>query len=1338
MKNIFFVLLSLLPLLLFSAQRKALSDSWRFQVAENAETPPHESAWSKPCKSHLWASPPTEKSWKQKIKTADNLWMMQEFEILPDQAKDRYLLDFEQINGNLIVFINGKRVGERPGPYGKIEITDFLCPGKNVLTLFNTRNYTGTTRTFQTDFLRWAARGPHAPGGPVPTDQCKLGVNHVFLERRRIPAAIADAWTETSWRKKEIAFHVELDASTAAENLVLTCKVLDASGKQVLQFEQKELALAARECRKFILRQKWVDPVPWELDGAYLYTAQLRLCDQTGKELDEMYFPFGFREIWTEGRQVFMNGHPSRWRIEWNHFGLTRESVSFFHLLGRNVIYQQPNAGSWWRSWGDVPHFSREWLNMTDQNGIGVLLPVPSCSNLRGEFLSNRALVRQYREETAEFIRRYRRHPSVLAWCTSMNAFCPADGIAPSGIGIRHRYDLPMENVLNQSFRIVKELDSTRLVYGHAEGNLGDLASGNVYPIFAPVQEVADWPAHWARHGNMPYWASEYAAIYDGSYFKGKTFLLTEYAAVNLGPEAYRRETMRQLENTIDIGLRSSLHGQIMAEVVPYAPLYWDVQEPYITATDRAWRTWGVTAWHYFNFFVGYGNPPNPKRGIYNHWSRYADIKTPVKERPVWANRLFDLHSRWMQPLLVYLAGSPVHTDRTHSFRSGEIIRKQIAAIFDGPGERNLSAEWELRDASGKKIISGKTPLHLKAGDIRFHPIEFRAPEVHSRTEFILTLNVTGDHQEKIKDSFPLEIFPVETRKIQKTLIVFDPAGKSTPWLREMANHLLPFRSGMKFHSGDLLVIGREALKPGMKLPFSSEDLKNGLRVLLLEQRPETLEAMGFRVADTSARVVFFDRNPGVLADGLNNRDLCYWRGAANLFPEFKQPRNYENNIAPRSTNRHIVASAVMETPAVPGFEPLLSAEFDLAYTPLLRMNYGNGMLLISTLDFSGRENRDPAAMCLAFNLLRYAVSAKTEERITLTVRSGEKKEREAGQVLAEGGTVIYLALSEEELKQKNLKCERKEIRRSILSGNTPFARIFPENLLRWRDKLDVVAIHSPDAAGEGLFLLRKKGNGQECFLQLSPAMLEKRYSDAARQEAIQLSVIRLYQLLARTETFFGRGVSKETAIRVTTTKGASFRNLETWNLLGPFYTNGMSADQALAKQWPGETQALEGDLNPNHTYRTEDGRILDFRETVITDPDGRNNLRNALSCRRSNTIAYAVKVFHSETDRTAILRMGFDYFAAVYVNGKMILNVKKAHGRPKANRFKVNVPLKKGMNVIAVKLYAGSEGFAFWANLSEPGRSAEGADASYDPGVKELLYLPGIKTRNPYEFHYW
>ena len=59
---------------------------------------------------------------------------------------------------------------------------------------------------------------------------------------------------------------------------------------------------------------------------------------------------------------------------------------------------------------------------------------------------------------------------------------------------------------------------------------------------------------------------------------------------------------------------------------------------------------------------------------------------------------------------------------------------------------------------------------------------------------------------------------------------------------------------------------------------------------------------------------------------------------------------------------------------------------------------------------------------------------------------------------------------------------------------------------------------------------------------------------------------------------------------------------------------------------------------------------------------------------------------------------------------------------------------LKKGVNVIVVKLMCGSKGFGFWANLSEP----EGEGEVAEPAAKELLYDPNIKIRSPYEYHYW
>ena len=175
-------------------------------------------------------------------------------------------------------------------------------------------------------------------------------------------------------------------------------------------------------------------------------------------------------------------------------------------------------------------------------------------------------------------------------------------------------------------------------------------------------------------------------------------------------------------------------------------------------------------------------------------------------------------------------------------------------------------------------------------------------------------------------------------------------------------------------------------------------------------------------------------------------------------------------------------------------------------------------------------------------------------------------------------------------------------------------------------------------------------------------------------------------------------------------------------------------AAKALAKEYPGQKAALAGDTNPNITYPTGDGRTLDFRTTVSAGPDGFVDLGRILKPAGLDAVAFAVKEIESPVERRAMLRFGADYFFRIYVNGKPVYEQSTNHSSPKPNQFKVRVKLKKGVNVIVVKLMCGSKGFGFWANLSEP----EGEGEVAEPAAKELLYDPNIKIRSPYEYHYW
>jgi lysophospholipase L1-like esterase len=72
--------------------------------------------------------------------------------------------------------------------------------------------------------------------------------------------------------------------------------------------------------------------------------------------------------------------------------------------------------------------------------------------------------------------------------------------------------------------------------------------------------------------------------------------------------------------------------------------------------------------------------------------------------------------------------------------------------------------------------------------------------------------------------------------------------------------------------------------------------------------------------------------------------------------------------------------------------------------------------------------------------------------------------------------------------------------------------------------------------------------------------------------------------------------------------------------------------------------------------------------------------------------VCYAKTVFNSSKDGKQIFGLQVDYWAKVYVNGKLILTVDKSHGNPE-NPVWFAASLQKGDNHIMIKSHAGSGG---------------------------------------------
>lgn len=1293
------------------AERIAVSRSgWQWTEAEDGLK-------SFPAASAKWKHGSEARTSDPRIGT--NGWIRGSFFVPRGKGPKTHLatLEFPSIGGNLVVFVNGKKAGERLGPFGFLDVTDCILPGTNSLLVYATSVYRDVSQTEAEDELRNYMKRSTRDRFPRRAGVCLDPVLH--LTKRT--GGVFDAWAETSWREKRLTVFAKVPGKPAEVPVV----VRDASGKIV-----KRAKIPSGKDRVDI---PWTDPILWDIDKGYLYTC----------EVDDYSFKFGFREVWTEGRTVMMNGHPLHLRIEMTWFPLDEGNLPFFRQLGLNAMYVQAHPNAWFRYWYEVPDYagvsgafkSGEMLDLADREGIAIMLPAVTAAPMFDLVHAKDAdrWWAKYREMNEYFLARTRHHPSVIASCVSMNIFNPKDAISPQSIGVRRTWQSYQQmggqwpwkaKLVYEACKIVKAIDPTRLVYGHAEGCVGgDLATANNYQNLTPAQEVWDYPELWAKNGDMPYFACEFGT-YDGSYFKEfKRCLLTEYDAIYLGPRAYADETDAYRDKLIETGLKNNFYGASITEIRDLSPAYDDLQDRFERAADVSWRSYGMFAWHHF---IGgkYGSPTN-----------------------------LNVHGRsqtkYMQPFLGYVGGWPEHPDKTHVYRPGERVEKGLVAMWDsGRGPLDVAAGWRVVPAAGgRHVAGGKDRFTLTPFAITNRLVSFKAP---SPGKWALEAVFAFDGK-KVRDRFEFEVRGASAApRLARRVWLYDPRHESG-WVTNVVEGVKIFPMGgdasLLDPKRDILVIGRRAVNSDSSQPHTAELVKAGLRVLYLEQMPASWDLLGLtRNADVFARNAFFavPKATGALAklyEGLDEGDLAYWRGRPTLTREYAYTRQ---NIcgAPKGSGRHAIASTVFEIPTSPGYRPLLVCEFDLAYSPLIEWDYGRGCVVYSSLDFTDRVGSDVSATALAANVFRYldAVEPRAE--------TPPDKLR------------LHVGLSSEELAKRGIRSEPRTSYTVPLDGE--MAGVLSANLVRWRDKLTYPAIVEPGAEMGGAWFRK----GEDCYLQVAPEQMDGRYKDVEngfKWTAINTSVERLRQLVGRVQTYLGAAPSEDVAaVAAKSGAGGGLQEIASWNLLGPYQGirhNDIFEPDFEAKTGLAEARkaALAGDLNPNIDYTmnfNQAQQTHNFRPQLGPDADGLVDVGAKLypdgqpALGKDSFFAYAVGELESATDREAILAMNLSGVAVLYVNGEEAVNLLnpwfRTGGlgvvRADPGRLRFRIRLKKGTNVLTLKLANRPN------NSKEPvAFSLKVSDAAYDLKLpygsqvkKADIYDSRLHFGGAYGYHYW
>jgi beta-galactosidase len=1240
-------------------------------------------------------------------------------------------LRFDRVSTDAMVYVNGLECGRVSWPWGSVDITRAVTPGKtaNIRVLVAAVADADKVGNFWQNAFQDVTYASAALATRGLT-------RSVFLESRASEARVTDVFVRPSTRQKTVSLDVEITGVKQAGQVRFVADMCDAKGVVEKSFTA-EAAVEAKETQTITLSWPWADPRLWDVGQPNLYT--LRLAAK-GAGLDDEYDQeFGFREFWVEGRKLFLNGTEIRLRQGCFYYGEAPQVGENFWENGPPTVDTRGDADDSGQALAAADHKAylvAEYI----LNANKVMMD--SSYRFTWDQNKQRAL-----ERADVWMRHYRNHPSVVMWIAGFNFFGSPVDEDPRHLG-RPGWDLSNKSwqrnlaAATEMFAGLKKLDPTRVYYSHAGAYTGDVYTVNCYLDLIPIQEREDWLSEWAKSGAMPISMVEFGTPMDCTFRRGRDGftsnitsepLLTEYSAIYFGTEAYSLEEPKYRETLRSLFVGGMLYNSSENQLDDYTNMH-KIQQLYRVNTWRSWRTAGLS-------------------GGLRTWSWIQD---GLKENN--------------GPTLAWIAGpAGAYTAKDHHFHSGQKIEKQVALLNDARQPQDFTADWTA--TVGGKVV-GQGALHgtLAVSETRLVPFRVTAPILAAGQkadgQIILTAVIGTARQE---DVFAFRVFgdePVVSEASNGPIAVDDPEGKTTAMLVGLGYHTRPWSGA----AARLVVIGRNALKNDPTVLTRLEPyVRSGGRVLICTQDPEWLtRALGWRVCPQLSRRVF-PMNSEV-ARGLDADDLRDWTGDSTLIEAYPQ---YVGNYLKGNEgdqpyagwhwgNRGAITSAAIEKPHRSGWRPLLECEFDLAYTPLMELDYGKGRLIVSTLDLEDHVALDPAARRLAGRVVDYALnsplSPRSEKvvylggaagaawlnRIGVSYQQTATLDPSAGLLLIgpdatldaaalrsylqKGGRAFFLPRAQADTGfGAALTSAPPDFAGSLSVPAWPEARGLSASDLRWRTHLDTapwVVGAGADIGANGLLGRKEVGKGVAVFCQVDPDRFqadEKTYFRYTRWRSTRA----VAQLLANLGASF-------------LTDSQSFHPLDTTfiNLDGEWKMKVTlslppSKSDATAYADPGITpaaQKLVGEIAPDEGWTPVQ---LPQMVPYFDNYDGEAVFRKEII------------VPANEAGKEMVLALGaLDDFDTTYFNGVEVghTDLKTANWWLAPRNYVVPGKLiKAGRNVIAVRLFDrfNQGGFAGNAGLPMSLRpdSRQAESASYYHADYRTDFPMGD---NPYRYYRW
>jgi beta-galactosidase len=818
----------------------------------------------------------------------------------------------------------------------------------------------------------------------IPDD---FGVSgDLYLEALPPGGGIRSVQISTSVENKRLSLKAVLQDTRDIRGVSFTAEICKA-GKPVKTFTGSALD-GIIEDDAVNLSWEWPDPELWDIGAPNLYT--LRLLAEGPDIRDRYDQQFGFREIKTAGKYFYLNGRKINFRPVNGTAAsdplLVEKQIDNFISQGFNLIEMWPqkkNNAAW-----------KIWYEIADRKGVGVTGALGNMWHYLNDW-DQGGKSRFERLMTAE-LERVMNHPSILLWGTNGNVFGSGLGMDPRSLGIRKDrwYDcfywrkrrVPRGE---EGFALLKKRDPSRPVFAHHGGGIADVFTLNMYLNMTPLQEREEWLSFWVQESSMPLMIVEFGTPVHAALTRGRTDYpnaihsepwVTEFAAVYFGREAYRLETgtYRQAleDHYINDQRYRSWHG---ADEINKDPLFQKLQELFIRNTWRSWRTWGISGgmvpWHLRGTW---GKVDNPEGEVFPERENRKITREEYHYLDSREGRLLPAGAalrRYNGSVLFWVAGKEDHfTEKGHNFIPGEILEKQIIFLNDLREKAEIVCSWKIR-IGDETAASCEVRGNAEPGEKFSTPVRFPLPELSGAERVSGVLAAEGRiNGVTCFDSFRFTVFqPVQSR-------MGSAGGADSPGV-------LLIRSGK---------LGQD---DGPGLNALEEYVERGGRAVIFGQPPDVLrEEFGFRVCRHVSRSVFPVAPDHPIMNNLMEEDLRDFRGAGTSIPAKPEYLPGKTKLGKwwfpyygyHWGNTGSVSSGAVEKPHTSSWTPVLECEFDLAYTPLMELSYGKGLLLLCTIDLENRTEGDPAADILYDNIVRYAAE-KTPVRKGKVVLLGDK-----------------------------------------------------------------------------------------------------------------------------------------------------------------------------------------------------------------------------------------------------------------------------------------------------------------------------------------------------------